>query len=68
MSLNYQFQKFLRKSRCQISTEISEEQVKLLGIYTGNRINFDYHVGYLSKKARKKLQALTRVFKYMNIS
>ena len=33
-----------------------------------NRLNFDYDSSQLCKKARKKLHALTRVFKYMNIS
>ena len=49
-------------------TIISEEKVKLLGIYIDNRLNFDYHISQLCKKAGKKLHALTRVFKYMNIS
>ena len=49
-------------------TIMSEEKVKLLGIYIDNRLNFDYHISQLCKKARKKLHALTRVFKYMNIS
>ena len=47
---------------------MSEEKVKLLEIYTDNRLNFDYHISQLCKKAGKKLHALTRVFKYMNIS
>ena len=47
---------------------MSEEKVKLLGIHIGNRLNFDYHISQLSKKAGKKLHALTRVFKYMDIS
>ena len=49
-------------------TIMSEEKVKLLGIHINNRLNFDYHISQLCKKARKKLHALTRVFKYMNIS
>ena len=47
---------------------MSEEKVKLLGIYIDNRLNFDYHISQLCKKAGKKLHALTRVFNYMNIS
>ena len=47
---------------------MNEEKVKLFGIYIDNRLNFDYHVSKLCKKAGKKLHALTRVFKYMNIS
>ena len=49
-------------------TIMSEEKVKLLGIYINNRLNFDYHISQLCKKAGKKLHALTQVFKYMNIS
>ena len=47
---------------------MSEEKVKLLGIYLDNRLNFGYHISQLCKKARKNLHALTRVFKYMYIS
>ena len=47
---------------------MSEEQVQPLGIYKGNRLNFDYHSSQLCKKADKKLHALTQIFKYMNIS
>ena len=47
---------------------MSEEKVKPLGIYIDNRLNFDYHISQLYKKAGKRLKALTRVFKYMNIS
>ena len=46
-------------------TIISEEKVKLLGIYNDNRLNFDDHVSQLSKKAGKKLDTLTSVLKYM---
>ena len=49
-------------------TIMSEGKVKLLGIYIDNRLNFDYHISQLYKKARKKLHALTPVFKYTNIS
>ena len=49
-------------------TIISEEKVKFLEIYLDNRLNFDYHISQLCKMAEKKLQALPRVFKYMNIS
>ena len=49
-------------------TIMSEEKVKLLGIHIDNRLNFDYLISQLCKKAGKKLHALTRVFKYMDIS
>ena len=32
-----------------------------------NRLNFDYHVNQLCKKAGEKLHALTRVSKYMTL-
>ena len=41
---------------------------KLLGTYIDNRLNFDYRSSQLCKEARKKLHALTRAFKYKNIS
>ena len=44
-------------------TIMREEKVKLLG-----KLNFDYHISQICKKAGKKLHALTRVFNYMNIS
>ena len=49
-------------------TIMSEKKVKLLGIYIDNRRNFDYHISQLCKKAEKRLHALARVLKYMNIS
>ena len=35
-------------------TITSEGKVKLLGIYIDNRLNFDYHISQLCKKAGKK--------------
>ena len=32
---------------------MSEEKAKLLGVYIDNRLNFDYHISQLCKKARK---------------
>ena len=49
-------------------TMMSEEKVKLLGIHIDNRLNFDYHISQHCKKAGKKLNALTRTFKCLNIS
>ena len=49
-------------------TIMSEEKVKLLGININNRLNFDDHISQLYNKTGKKLHAVTRVFKYMNIS
>ena len=46
----------------------SESRVKLLGIHIVNRLNFDYHVSQLCKKASKKLHALARIFKYVETS
>ena len=36
-----------------------------MGIYVANGLNFKYHVNQLLKKANKKLNALTRIFKYV---
>ena len=49
-------------------TIMSEEIVKPLGIYINNKLNFDYHISQLCKKAGKKLHAPTLFLKYMNIS
>ena len=45
-----------------------EDSVKLLGIHINNKLNFDYHVNQLCKKASKKLHALARIAKYMDIN
>ena len=42
------------------------ERVKLLGVNTEGRLNFDYHVNTLLKKANKKYHALARVCNYMD--
>ena len=49
-------------------TIMSEEIVKPLGIYINNKLNFDYHISQLCKKAGKKLHAPTLFLKCMNIS
>ena len=49
-------------------TIMSEEKVNILGIYIDNRLNFDYYISQLFKKAGKTLHALSQVLKYMNIS
>ena len=46
----------------------SESRVKLLGIHIENRLNFEYHVSPLCKKASKKLHELARIFKYVETS
>ena len=46
----------------------SKSRIKLLGIHRDNRLNFDYHVSQLCKKASKKLHALARIFKYVETS
>ena len=49
------------------NTEIlTEEKVKLLGVNLEGRINFDFHVNTLLKKASKKYHALAGVCNYMN--
>ena len=44
---------------------LNEERVKLLGVNLEGRLNFDFHVNTLLKKAGKKY-ALARVCNYMN--
>ena len=46
----------------------SKSRIKLLGIHRDNRLNSDYHVSQLCKKASKKLHALARIFKYVETS
>ena len=46
----------------------SVNRVKLLGVYVDIRLDFDYHVSQICKKASKKLQALSRLSKYMDIN
>ena len=49
------------------NTKISNvERVKLLGVNIEGRLNFDYHVNKLVKKASKKYHALARVCNYMD--
>ena len=36
-------------------TIMSKEKVKLLGIYIDNRLNFNYYISQLCKKAREKI-------------
>ena len=45
----------------------NSDNEKLLGVYIDNKLNFDYHVDQLCKKASKKLRALARVTPYMNL-
>ena len=48
------------------NTKISNvERDKLLGVNIEGRLNFDYHVNTLLKKANKKYHALARVCSYM---
>ena len=46
----------------------SESRVKLLGIHVNNRLNFGFHVSQLCEKSSKKLDALARIFKYLETS
>ena len=49
------------------NTKISNvERVKLLGVNFEGRLNFDYHVNTLLKKANKKYHTLARVCNYMD--
>ena len=50
------------------NTKISNmERIKLLGVNSNGRLNFDYHVNTLLKKVNKKYHALARVCTYMDI-
>ena len=55
----------IQVSNCSIR---NEDSVKLLGIHLTNDLNFDYHVNQLCNKASKKLHALARIAKYMEIN
>ena len=44
----------------------SVKRVKLLGVHIDGRLDFDYHVNQICKKASKKIHALSRVCKYMD--
>ena len=46
----------------------SESRVKILCIHIDSRLNFDYDVSQLCKKARKNLYTLARIFKYVETS
>ena len=51
------------------NTEISStNKVKLLGIQIDGKLKFDYHISQLCKKASKKLHALSRVCKFMDVN
>ena len=41
---------------------------KLLGVHFDNRLNFDYHISGLCKKAGKKINVIVRARQYMNLS
>ena len=44
------------------------KSVRLLGIHNNSDLNFDYYINQLCKKTRKKLHALARIAKYMDIN
>ena len=44
----------------------SVKRVKLLAVHTDDRLDFDYHVNQICKKASKKIHTLSRVCKYVN--
>ena len=46
----------------------NEDSVKLLEIHINNNLTFDHHVRQICKKASKKLHALARIVKYMEIN
>ena len=49
------------------NTRISSvARVKLLGVHIDCRLDFDYHVNQICKKAIKKIHTLSRTCKYMD--
>ena len=46
----------------------NKDSVKLLGIHINNSLNFDYHINQLCKRASKKLYALARIAKHLDIN
>ena len=50
------------------SCSIGNEGYPLLGIHLNNNLNFDHHVNQLCKNASKKLHALARIAKHMDIN
>ena len=44
----------------------NRENEKILGVYFDNKLNFDYHINKLCKKASQKLHALARVSVFMS--
>ena len=44
----------------------NSENEKILGVYFDNKLNFEYHLGKLCKKASQKLHALARVSVFMS--
>ena len=48
-------------------SEIKEEScVKLLGIYIDNKLNFDFHISKIVKKANSKIAVIKRSFRYLS--
>ena len=45
---------------------LNSENEKILGVYFDNKLNFEYHIGKLCKKASQKLHALARVSVFMS--
>ena len=54
----------IQVSNCCIG---NQDIVNFFGIHVNNNLNFDYHVNQLCKKASKKLHALARIAKYMDV-
>ena len=50
MSLDYQFKNFCGNRGVKYTIMV-EEKVELLGIYKDSRLNFDYHISELCRKA-----------------
>ena len=46
---------------------MNSSEKKLLGVYFDNKLNFNYHLRKLCKKASQKLHALTRLSSFMSV-
>ena len=69
MQENVSFEQALKRPQIYIFLILiilNKEKVKFLGVNLEGRLNFNFHVNTLLKKASKKYHALARMCKYMN--
>ena len=57
------------ESQIENTKIFSVNRVKVVGgVHIDGRLDFDYHTSQICKKASKKLHALSRVSKYMDVN